>query len=177
MVIYPVPRRGGGNLYKLYFSVASLCIVKINPFRPRPSHSANDSQSLRFSTYSFRRSAISAGPGTTLVSPASNCVVETADSSKTSVYVPDYMESHPRRHHFYNLSPLLIPTNTLWEIIVVYQGNNTKRIIHTFSGHNARWFNVNPLKTKRICFILGLSAYRAVNTPHFGYKNQSLNVL
>jgi hypothetical protein len=23
----------------------------------------------------------------------------------------------------------------------------------------------NPLKTKRICFIYGLSAYRAVNTP------------
>jgi hypothetical protein len=36
---------------------------------------------------------------------------------------------------------------------------------------------INPLKTKRICFIYGLSAYRAVNTLHFGYKNQSLNVL
>jgi hypothetical protein len=36
---------------------------------------------------------------------------------------------------------------------------------------------LNPLKTKRICFIYGLSAYRAVNTLHFGYKNQSLNVL
>jgi hypothetical protein len=35
----------------------------------------------------------------------------------------------------------------------------------------------NPLRTKRICFIQGLSAYRAVNTLHFGYKNQSLNVL
>jgi hypothetical protein len=35
----------------------------------------------------------------------------------------------------------------------------------------------NPLKTKRICFILGLGAYRAVNTLHFGYKNQSLDVL
>jgi hypothetical protein len=35
----------------------------------------------------------------------------------------------------------------------------------------------NPLKTKPICFIYGLSAYRAVNTLHFGYKNQSLNVL
>jgi hypothetical protein len=38
-------------------------------------------------------------------------------------------------------------------------------------------FRINPLKTKRICFIDGLSAYRAVNTLHFGYKNQSLNVL
>jgi hypothetical protein len=36
---------------------------------------------------------------------------------------------------------------------------------------------INPLKTKRICFIQGLSVYRAVNTLHFGYKNQSLNVL
>jgi hypothetical protein len=36
---------------------------------------------------------------------------------------------------------------------------------------------INPLKTKRICFIKRLSAYRAVNPPHFGYKNQSLNVL
>jgi hypothetical protein len=38
-------------------------------------------------------------------------------------------------------------------------------------------FIINPLKTKRVCFIWGLSAYRAVNTLHFGYKNQSLNVL
>jgi hypothetical protein len=36
---------------------------------------------------------------------------------------------------------------------------------------------INPLKTNRICFIQGLSAYRAVNTLHLGYKNQSLNVL
>jgi hypothetical protein len=34
----------------------------------------------------------------------------------------------------------------------------------------------NPLKTKGICFRQRLSAYRAVNTFHFGYKNQSLNV-
>jgi hypothetical protein len=39
------------------------------------------------------------------------------------------------------------------------------------------WHNVNPLKTKLISFIQGLSPYRAVNTLHFGYKNQSLNVL
>jgi hypothetical protein len=36
---------------------------------------------------------------------------------------------------------------------------------------------INPLKTMHICFRQGLSAYRAVNTLHFGYKNQSLNVL
>jgi hypothetical protein len=37
--------------------------------------------------------------------------------------------------------------------------------------------NINPLNTKRVCFIKGLSAYRAVNTLHFGYKNQSVIVL
>jgi hypothetical protein len=36
---------------------------------------------------------------------------------------------------------------------------------------------INPVNTKRICFVEGLSAYRAVNILHFGYKNQSLNVL
>jgi hypothetical protein len=36
---------------------------------------------------------------------------------------------------------------------------------------------LNPLKMQHICFILGLSTYRAVNTLHFGYKSQSLNVL
>jgi hypothetical protein len=35
----------------------------------------------------------------------------------------------------------------------------------------------NPLKTKRVCFVQGFSACRAVNTLHFSYKNQSLNVL
>jgi hypothetical protein len=39
------------------------------------------------------------------------------------------------------------------------------------------WAWINPLKSKRVCFIEGISAYRAVNTLHFGYKNQSLNVL
>jgi hypothetical protein len=43
--------------------------------------------------------------------------------------------------------------------------------------HLSDTFPINPLKTKRVCFIQGLSAYRAVNTLHFGYKNQSLNVL
>jgi hypothetical protein len=36
---------------------------------------------------------------------------------------------------------------------------------------------INPLKTKCVCFIQGLRAYRAVNTLHFGYKYQSLNFL
>jgi hypothetical protein len=36
---------------------------------------------------------------------------------------------------------------------------------------------INPLNTKRICFLLGVSPYRAVNTLNFGYKNQPLNAL
>ena len=32
-----------------------------------------------------------------------------------------------------------------------------------------------PLRTKRNRVTLGLSPYRAVNTLHFGYKNQSVN--
>ena len=34
---------------------------------------------------------------------------------------------------------------------------------------------VNPLRTRFICVIQGLSAYRAVNTLHFSYKDQSVN--
>jgi hypothetical protein len=51
-----------------------------------------------------------------------------------------------------------------------------KKLTGVVKGYS-EWDNINPLKTKRICFIEGLSAYRAVNTLHFGYKNQSLNVL
>jgi hypothetical protein len=36
---------------------------------------------------------------------------------------------------------------------------------------------INPLKTECVCLIQRFSAYRAGNTLHFGYKNQSLNVL
>ena len=34
---------------------------------------------------------------------------------------------------------------------------------------------VNPRRARRICVRLGLSAYRAVSTLHFGYKNQPVN--
>ena len=33
----------------------------------------------------------------------------------------------------------------------------------------------NPLKAKRRLFYLETSSYRAVNTFHLGYKNQSVN--
>jgi hypothetical protein len=53
----------------------------------------------------------------------------------------------------------------------------TERPTRLFKKRYIRIFHaLNLLKKKRICFIW-LSAYRAVNTLHFGYKNQSLNVL
>jgi hypothetical protein len=72
-----------------------------------------------------------------------------------------------------------------WHKFWGYQGSNVSSGLwhHLLSRVGANdsedhaSFNFNPLKTKRICFIQGLSAYRAVNTLHFGYKNQSLNVL
>jgi hypothetical protein len=39
-----------------------LSIVQINPFRPRPSHSATESQSFRFSVKILSRSAVAARP-------------------------------------------------------------------------------------------------------------------
>jgi hypothetical protein len=50
-------------------------------------------------------------------------------------------------------------------------------LVRSLGRFSSSDLDINPLKTKRICFIEGLSAYRAVNTLHFGYKNQSLNVL
>jgi hypothetical protein len=40
-----------------------------------------------------------------------------------------------------------------------------------------RTYSVNPLKSRRICVIQGFSSYRAVNTLHLGYNNQSVNVV
>ena len=36
---------------------------------------------------------------------------------------------------------------------------------------------IDALKTKRICVLLGLSSYRAVNTLHLGYKSQTVKVV
>ena len=41
--------------------------------------------------------------------------------------------------------------------------------------HDTQNQHFNPLRTKRTRVIKGLSSYRAVNTLHFGYKNQSVN--
>ena len=39
---------------------------------------------------------------------------------------------------------------------------------------NSSVLYINLLKTKQICFIKGIGPYRAVNTFHIGYKNQSV---
>ena len=36
---------------------------------------------------------------------------------------------------------------------------------------------ITPLKTERVCFIQGLSPYRAVNTVDLGLPNQSAKVV
>jgi hypothetical protein len=65
-----------------------------------------------------------------------------------------------------------VPINVsgnVWFFTLIERSHSTKNTLN--------FAIFNPLKTKRISFIQGLSAYRAVNTLHFGYKNQSLNVL
>ena len=37
--------------------------------------------------------------------------------------------------------------------------------------------DIKPLKTRNVCFIWGLSAYRAVNTLHLGCTKASINVV
>jgi hypothetical protein len=56
---------------------------------------------------------------------------------------------------------------------------NVSCVMIDISGAQTHVFKkgINPLKAMCICFIQGLGAYRAVNTLHLGYKNQSVNVL
>jgi hypothetical protein len=57
----------------------------------------------------------------------------------------------------------------------LYQGTESCTYFRPLHISASLSFRVgNPLKTKHIS---GLRAYRAANTLHFGYKNQSLNVL
>jgi hypothetical protein len=63
------------------------------------------------------------------------------------------------------------------ECVLKFSGRvSVKAEYGTINLENKMWC-INPLKMKRICFIKELSAYRAVNTLHLDYKNQSLNVL
>jgi hypothetical protein len=63
------------------------------------------------------------------------------------------------------------------EIIAVSSEIHTKHI-NTLCGQNVELVNVKPGGTYSNHWALkGYSPYRAVNTLHFGYKNQSLNVL
>ena len=50
----------------------------------------------------------------------------------------------------------------------------TSLCIVTFKKYD-KFLYIKPLRTHGICFIQGLSPYRAVNTFHHGYKNQSVN--
>jgi hypothetical protein len=45
------------------------------------------------------------------------------------------------------------------------------------SRNKKELFSFNLLKTKRVCFIQGLSAYRAVNTPLHFYRKSLFNVV
>jgi len=53
--------------------------------------------------------------------------------------------------------------------------NTARRNIMNEQIHDTQNQHFNPLRTKRTRVIKGLSSYRAVNTLHFGYKNQSVN--
>jgi hypothetical protein len=111
-------------------------------------------------------------------------------------------ENHLKYNHIVNsvlFSPWIFniwaksPTNVLLLLTAVTSRHMFRRIMSPSSGEthceeqyggqcSSQWVSpdygdISPLKTKRICFIQGLSEYRAVNTLHFGYKNQSLNVL
>jgi hypothetical protein len=70
-----------------------------------------------------------------------------------------------------------IRTFTVGALHIRVQKDQNLHVQKFYNLSVAASFDVIPLKTKRICFIKGLGAYRAVNTLHFGYKNQSLNVL
>jgi hypothetical protein len=93
------------------------------------------------------------------------------------------LKSHPCRRRYKlgagKLRPpaIRIETRRKCGLNQTFQGA-LYRIMASDATHVSRSTGIiNPLKTKRICFIQGLSAYRAVNTLRFGYKNQSLNVL
>jgi len=53
----------------MYFLVASLSVLQINPFSPRPSHSATESQSIQISVNIFSLSILPGGPEPSLSDP------------------------------------------------------------------------------------------------------------
>ena len=58
-------RTRGPTMFHMFLSFLVLQLfvnLQIHPFRPKPSHSANDSHSYRFRTQSFSRSALNGGP-------------------------------------------------------------------------------------------------------------------
>jgi hypothetical protein len=95
--------------------------------------------------------------------------------------------SHSTLHTAYKEKPIEEMVNTKFLGLQIDDHLDGKNLIEQMicklhGACHAVWLmvhisNINPLKTKHICFIQGISAYRAIKTLHFGYKNQSLNVL
>jgi hypothetical protein len=84
--------------------------------------------------------------------------------------ITHYSDCSPHTFHLFN-------KNTFFKLLLLTIYDNLHMSLNTVTLSSQKTSVINPLKTKRICFIQGLSAYRAVNTLHYGYKNQSLNVL
>jgi hypothetical protein len=66
-----------------------------------------------------------------------------------------------------------------WEIIAVCSQIHTKHI-NTLCGQNVEFVNVKlvvHIVTTSLNYVQRSSPYRAVNTLHLGYKNQSVNVV
>jgi hypothetical protein len=79
-------------------------------------------------------------------------------------------------------SPIIFPSQFITTVsssvhagLEAWKRDTQHSRFHSSSRSSTACFN--PLKTKRIGFLQGLSTYRTVNTLHFGYKNQSLNIL
>ena len=85
----------------------SLPTAQINPFRPRPNHSATQNQSFRFSVKIFRRSTLARGPKSFSPGP------ETAFGGRAEYfYVPLQYNSTSAPHSF------TLPLNSTTESVV-----------------------------------------------------------
>jgi hypothetical protein len=67
--------------------------------------------------------------------------------------------------------------NVLMEVICVVYTVMQATQTHSMGKMQRLFFNIKPLKTKRVCVTQGISPYSAINPLHLGYKNQTLNVV
>ena len=77
------------------------------------------------------------------------------------------------RLHEHKESQILFVTYKLLEIIMIFKMLEWL-VISAYSKGISVLSVINPLKTKRRLLYLRPSSYRAVNTFHLGYKNQSV---